>query len=54
MKRRQTHLNGPIAKALMDIAPNLLAVPPTIEKTEILGAKIPQQAAARCTYLGPK
>jgi quinol monooxygenase YgiN len=44
---RQTHLNGPIAKALIEIAPNLLAVPPTIEKTEILGAKLPQQAAAR-------
>jgi quinol monooxygenase YgiN len=37
---RQTHLNGPIAKALMAQAPNLLAVPPTIEKTEILGAKL--------------
>ena len=44
---RQTHLNGPIAKALMEIAPKLLAVPPTIEKTEILGAKLAQQAAAR-------
>jgi quinol monooxygenase YgiN len=44
---RQTHLNGPIAKALIEIAPNLLAVPPTIEKTEILGAKLPQQVAAR-------
>ena|ERR1051325_9527628 len=36
---RQTHLNGPIAKALMAHAPDLLAVPPVIEKTEILGAK---------------
>jgi quinol monooxygenase YgiN len=36
---RQTHLNGPIAKALMANAPNLLAVPPSIETTEILGAK---------------
>jgi len=36
---RQAHLNGPIAKALFAAAPNLLAVPPTIEKTEILGAK---------------
>jgi len=43
---RQTHLNGPIAKALMEIAPKLLAAPPTIEKTEILGVKLPQQAAA--------
>ena len=37
---RQAHLNGPIAKALMAQAPNLFAVPPSIEKTEILGAKI--------------
>jgi quinol monooxygenase YgiN len=38
---RQGHLNGPIAKALMDIAPKLLTVPPSIEKIEILGAKLP-------------
>lgn len=37
---RQTHLNGPIAKALMANAPNLLATPPSIEPTEVLGAKI--------------
>jgi quinol monooxygenase YgiN len=37
---RQAHLNGPIAKALMAHAPNLLAVPPSIETTEILGAKL--------------
>jgi len=36
---RQAHLNGPIAKALMANAPNLLAAPPSIERTEILGAK---------------
>src|SRR5215471_8077363 len=41
---RQTHLNGPIAQALMANAPNLLAAPPSIEKTEILGAKLPQVA----------
>ena len=41
---RQTHLNGPIAKALMANAPSLFAVPPSIEKTEILGAKLPQAA----------
>jgi quinol monooxygenase YgiN len=40
---RQTHLNGPIAKALMAHAPDLLAEPPSIEKTEILGAKLPQE-----------
>jgi quinol monooxygenase YgiN len=40
---RQAHLNGPIAKALMAHAPNLLAVPPSIEKAEILGAKLSQE-----------
>ena len=40
---RQTHLNGPIAKALMAQAQNLLAMPPSIEKTEILGAKLSQE-----------
>lgn len=40
---RQTHLNGPIAKALMAHAPDLLAVAPSIEKTEVLGAKLPQE-----------
>jgi quinol monooxygenase YgiN len=39
---RQTHLNGPIAKALMAQAPNLLAVPPVIERMEVLGAKLPE------------
>lgn len=38
---RQTHLNGPIAKALMAQAPALLATPPAIERTEVLGAKLP-------------
>lgn len=37
---RQTHLNGPIAKALMASAPDLLAAPPSIERAEILGAKL--------------
>ena len=37
---RQTHLNGPIAQALMAKAPELLAVPPSIEKVDILGAKL--------------
>ena len=39
---RQTHLNGPIAQALFANAPDLLAEPPSIEKTEVLGAKLPQ------------
>jgi quinol monooxygenase YgiN len=37
---RQNHLNGPIAKALMAQAPNLLATPPVIEEVEVLGAKL--------------
>ena len=41
---RQIHLDGPIAQALMANAPNLLAAPPSIERTEILGAKLPQAA----------
>jgi quinol monooxygenase YgiN len=39
---RQHHLNGPIAKALMTQAPNLLAAPPVIELWEVLGAKLPK------------
>ena len=37
---RQAHLNGPIAKALMAKAPELLASPPTIDKLDVLGAKL--------------
>ena len=39
---RQNHLNGPIAKALMAQAPNLLAKAPEIERAEVLGAKLPK------------
>jgi quinol monooxygenase YgiN len=39
---RQNHLNGPIAKALMTQAANLLATPPVIERLEVLGAKLPK------------
>jgi len=38
---RQNHLNGPIAKALMANAPELLAAPPVIERIDVLGAKLP-------------
>src|SRR5262245_37282249 len=38
---RETHLNGPIAQALMANASDLLSAPPSIEKTEILGVKLP-------------
>jgi quinol monooxygenase YgiN len=39
---RDTHLNGPIAKALMAQAPNLLAASPVIERLDVLGAKLPK------------
>jgi len=38
---RQQHLNGPIAKALMANAPEMLAAPPAIDQIEVLGAKLP-------------
>lgn len=37
---RQAHLEGPIAKALMANAAELLSQPPVIEKIDVLGAKI--------------
>ena len=40
---RQAHLNGRAAQALMANAPNLLALPPSIEKADVLGAKISQE-----------
>jgi quinol monooxygenase YgiN len=39
---RQAHLNGPIAQALGANAPNLLAQPPSIERIDVLGTKLPQ------------
>ena len=38
---RQAHLSGPIAAALMEKAPDLLAQPPTIERVDVLAAKVP-------------
>jgi quinol monooxygenase YgiN len=40
-KGRQNHLEGAIAQALMARAPELLAAPPSIERLEVLGAKLP-------------
>jgi quinol monooxygenase YgiN len=37
---REAHLNGQIAAALMQKAPELLSRPPVIEKIEILAAKL--------------
>lgn len=38
---RTTHLNGPIAQALMQHADELLAAPPDIQMLEVLGVKTP-------------
>ncbi len=38
---RQAHLNGAIAQALGANAPHLLAQPPSIERIDVLGAKLP-------------
>jgi quinol monooxygenase YgiN len=37
---RQAHLEGRIASALMAQAPELLSEPPSIEKVDLLGAKV--------------
>lgn len=42
---RRAHLEGPIAQALMANAEKLLSAPPSIEKTEVLGAKVSRKAA---------
>jgi quinol monooxygenase YgiN len=38
---RQAHLDGPIAKALMEKAAELLSEPPKIHKIRLLAAKVP-------------
>lgn len=37
---RQAHLSGKVAAALMAKAPELLAQPPSIEKVDVLAAKL--------------
>lgn len=37
---RQAHLTGKVAKALFEKAPDLFSHPPTVEKIEVLAAKI--------------
>ncbi len=44
---RQAHLSGKVAEVLMAKAPELLAQPPTIEKIDVLGAKLPSQAGGK-------
>lgn len=39
-KDRDLHLSGRIASALMAKAPDLLAEPPSIEKADVLAAKV--------------
>ena len=41
-KSMQAHLNGQVAKKLMAKAPDLFASNPTIEKIDILAAKVPE------------
>lgn len=38
---RQAHLSGPIAKALMERAGELLSQPPAIEQIDVLASKSP-------------
>jgi hypothetical protein len=39
---RQAHLTGRVAAALMSKAPELFTQPPTIEKADVIAAKLPQ------------
>jgi quinol monooxygenase YgiN len=38
---RQAHLAGRVAAALMKSAPELLSTPPSIDKADVLAAKLP-------------
>jgi len=44
---RQAHLNGRVAAALMAKAGDLLSQPPTIEKADVLAAKLPGSSAEK-------
>jgi quinol monooxygenase YgiN len=44
---RQAHLSGQVAAALMANAPELLAKPPSIEKVDVLAAKLPSHSGER-------
>jgi quinol monooxygenase YgiN len=44
---RQAHLSGRVAAALKEKSAELFAQPPTIEKLDVLAAKLPQAAAAK-------
>jgi quinol monooxygenase YgiN len=44
---RQAHLNGRVAAALMAKAGDLFSQPPTIEKADVLAAKLPGRGAEK-------
>jgi quinol monooxygenase YgiN len=44
---RQAHLNGRVAAALMAKASELLAKPPSIEKIDLIAAKLPQSGVEK-------
>lgn len=44
---RDAHLNGAVAKALMENAADLLSEPPKINKLEVIAAKLPSQRAEK-------
>jgi quinol monooxygenase YgiN len=44
---RQAHLNGQVAAALMAKAGELFSQPPSIEKVDVLAAKLPSERAER-------
>jgi quinol monooxygenase YgiN len=46
-KGRQAHLDGRVAAALMSKASELLAVPPSIEKVDVLAAKLPSAGSEK-------
>jgi len=41
---RNAHLSGAVAKALMEKASELLSKPPSIEKIDVLAAKLPEMS----------
>ena len=44
---RDAHLNGEVAKGLMQVAPELFSSPPEIQKIDILASKLPAQEPAQ-------
>ncbi|MEZ4750463.1 MAG: antibiotic biosynthesis monooxygenase [Bdellovibrionota bacterium] len=48
---REAHLQGPIASALMEKAPELLASAPSIEFLDVLGAKLSATLRGPCKAL---